>query len=76
MCITLFLDFPCILSNDSVLLLDPHMVIDSTGGIMIGLDELHLVQLSIMLRTMLIASMVISVIMEVITTKVQYSVSL
>ena len=39
MCITLFLDFPCILSNDSVLLLDPHMVIDSTGGIMIGLDE-------------------------------------
>ena len=33
------LDFPCILSNDNVLLLDPHMVIDNTGGLLIGLEE-------------------------------------
>ena len=33
------LDFPCILSNNDILLLDPHMVIDNTGGRLIGLDE-------------------------------------
>ena len=32
-------DFPCILSNEDVLLLDPHMVIDPTGGLIIGLED-------------------------------------
>ncbi|KAI6660973.1 Sacsin [Oopsacas minuta] len=32
-------DFPCILSNDNALLLDPHMIIDRTGGLLIGLDQ-------------------------------------
>ncbi|KAI6651970.1 Sacsin-like [Oopsacas minuta] len=32
-------DFPCILSNNDVLLLDPHMIIDNTGGLLISLEE-------------------------------------
>ena len=34
-----FADFPCILSNENVLLFDPHKVIDKEGGLIIELNK-------------------------------------